>query len=305
MDDIFTLSRTVCKGVMDSFKGVTVLFVQNKRSKKVGRPVNLPKDQKMLQRIIQCCTLNGGIFCLSIVIFEYVILPSLGYIMSFTFGNFNENIWLWTRSLLSWTFGAVWVLPIFLLSKIINSLWFQDIADIAYKQKKGDPQQLTRISKVIADFSFSIVVQFLFLIQSYLVSMVPSTILSNILSILHLSLLYSLYSFEYKWCNMGMELNSRLSIIENCWPYFLGFGLPLAVVTSLPESYIISGCLFSILFPVFIISANEVSPSKIKIFRLKLFAPVLSITSTIFNRSIGPSIKSSMSTVSKAQKMHK
>lgn len=85
------------------------------------------RDQKMLQRIIQCCTLNGGIFCLSIVIFEYVILPSLGSIMSITFGNFNENIWLWTRSLLSWTFGAVWVLPIFLLSKIINSLWFQVI----------------------------------------------------------------------------------------------------------------------------------------------------------------------------------
>lgn len=36
---------------------------------------------------------------------------------------------------------------------------------MAYKQKKGDPQQLTRISKVIADFSFSLVVQFLFLIQ--------------------------------------------------------------------------------------------------------------------------------------------
>jgi len=91
----------------------------------------------MLQRIIQCCTLNGGIFCLSILIFEYVILPALGSIMSITtFGNLNENIWLWTRSLLSWTFGAVWVLPIFLLSKIINSLWFQDIADIAYKQKK-------------------------------------------------------------------------------------------------------------------------------------------------------------------------
>lgn len=69
--------------------------------------------------------------------------------------------------------------------------------------------------------------------------MVPSTILSSILSIVHLSLLYSLYSFEYKWCNMGMELNSRLSIIENYWPYFLGFGFPLAVVTSLPESYII------------------------------------------------------------------
>jgi len=302
MDDLFILSRTVCKGTLDSFKGITVLCVPGKRSKKLVRPVNLPKDQKMLQRIIQCCTLNGGIFCLSIVIFEYVLLPVLDSIMPLGFGNFNEDIWLWTRSFLSWTFGAVWVLPIFLLSKIINSLWFQDIADIAYKQKKGDPQQLTRISKVIADFSFSLVVQFLFLIQSYLVSMVPSTILSTILSIVHLSLLYSLYSFEYKWCNMGMELNSRLSIIENCWPYFLGFGLPLAVITSLPESYIISGCLFSILFPMFIISANEVSPSKIKVFRLKLFAPVLSITSTIFNRSIGPAIKASTSTVPKAQK---
>lgn len=81
----------------------------------------------MLQRIIQCCTLNGGIFCLSIVIFEYIILPALGSIMSLTFGNFNEDIWLWTRSLLSWTFGAVWVLPIFMLTKIINSLWFQVI----------------------------------------------------------------------------------------------------------------------------------------------------------------------------------
>lgn len=170
---------------------------------------------------------------------------------------------------------------------------------------------------MIADFSFSLVVQFLFLIQvwytvvsfiftlsylfifqSYLVSMVPSTTLSTILSIVHLSLLYSLYSFEYKWCNMGMELNSRLSIIENCWPYFLGFGLPLAVITSLPDSFIIrlviyqficnenmficncwttlylifiyivfSGCLFSILFPMFIISANEVTPSKIRVFR--------------------------------------
>ncbi|XP_050520465.1 etoposide-induced protein 2.4 homolog [Daktulosphaira vitifoliae] len=291
MEDIYVLFRVMSRGMLDSFKGIAVLFVPNKRSKKIVRPVNFPKDQKMLQRIIQCCTLNGGIFCLSILIFEYIILPVLDYVLTVAFGNLNQDIWYWTRSLLSWTFGAVWVLPIFLISKIINSLWFQDIADIAFQQKKGEPQKLTKISKVIADFSFSLIVQFLFLIQSYLVSMVPSKVVSNVLGILHLSLLYSLYSFEYKWCNMGIELNSRLSIIENCWPYFLGFGFPLAIITSMPESYIISGCLFSILFPVFIISANEISPSKTKVFRLKLFAPVLYITSTIFNRSIRPTMK--------------
>jgi hypothetical protein len=39
----------------------------------------------------------------------------------------GKSLWSWMKLFLSWTFGVFWVLPLFLLSKIVNSLWFQVI----------------------------------------------------------------------------------------------------------------------------------------------------------------------------------
>lgn len=119
----------------------------------------------------------------------------------------------------------------------MSGLWFQEIADVAYRFRKGRPKLFPNISKFLADTSFSLLVQILFLIQSYAVSFIPWV--GNILCFIHMCLLYSLYSFEYKWINMGWELDKRLSYIESNWPYFIGFGLPLAILTSIPDSIII------------------------------------------------------------------
>nr|CAD7601623.1 unnamed protein product [Timema genevievae] len=289
--------------------------------------VSFLSEPKVMKRTLQCCALNGGVFGLSILIFEQVLLPTLRYLLLFLFGDSpstGKSVWGWLSLCLSCTFGVFWVLPLFLLSKIVNSLWFQDIADSAYRYSRGRPQLLSSVSKLIADTLFSILVQALFLVQGLVVSMLPIVLLSDLLSLLHMCMLYSLYAFEYKWFNMGWELHRRLMFIENNWPYFFGFGLPLAVLTSLPSSYFIRcvtpgtltkgregplnrastctsrrcqvlvntchcGCVFSILFPLFIISGNEADPVTGSCdFPLQLFTPVIAISNMLFNRTIGP-----------------
>lgn len=215
-------------------------------------------------RVLNCCLLNGGVFWVSINLFEYGLLPVLKLALHWLFGAGDTGsasyVWSWMQPFLSLLFGMVWVLPLFILSRVVNSLWFQDIANSAYKFRKGRPQTIG-ISKLIADTLFSLVVQLLFLVQSMAVQLIPMQYVGEALSFVHMCLLYSLYSFEYKWFNMGWELHKRLTYIEYNWPYFIGFGVPLAVLTQLPSSYIVSGCVFAILFPFFILSANEASPT--------------------------------------------
>ena len=89
---------------------------------------------------------------------------------------------------------------------------------------------------MISDTVFTIVVEMIFLVQGSLAALLPIKILGGVLNPLHLCLLHSLYSFEYKWFSQGLSLHKRLAFVETNWPYFLGFGLPLAVLTSMPQN---------------------------------------------------------------------
>lgn len=73
--------------------------------------------------------------------------------------------------------------------------------------------------------------------QTRLIRLIPFGYLVEASYVLHLSQLYAFYAFEYRWCFEGRNFQERLAAMEAHWNYFLGFGLPLAVLTWLSPNW--------------------------------------------------------------------
>ena len=195
---------------------------------------------------------------------------------------------------LTYTFNFLWLIPAFIISKFVNSYWFRDIADVVFKKLTKNNKSLPALSlsRSISDVLFSLIMQIFFLFNQQLYYLYPYLFLINFLVHMCLCLLYSFYAFEYAWIYGNLNVKQRVERIELYWPYFLGFGLPLTMLSTLIfKSMIVNECIFSILFPFAIVAATSVNfnerirlpQTQTNIVPLNIFAGCIRLTSRLFD----------------------
>ena len=258
-------------GVRDFFKAIIAAITVVRSS------------QKVRVIISRCVILNGVIITLGMFLFGHFVRPLIQYMYGTLYvAMIGGDVDKFSSSLVQTvdvTFDVLWIVPLYWISKPINSLWFQEIADLLFKKTDASKNHIAKKDKtpssLIADFLFSVLVESIFLLQATFALSFPY--IGYALCVFLLAVLYALYAFEYKWFGQGISIQERIHRVEKNWPYYCGFGIVLCLLTLYPLSATTSAAIFSLFFPVMIIGAHTtkaVLPSdhipQIPLFRLAL-----------------------------------
>ncbi|KAJ3191789.1 Etoposide induced 2.4 mRNA [Irineochytrium annulatum] len=207
---------------------------------------------------LKCFLLNGLIFLGSILLFDHLLSPLAAHLASAALStgasfsaspsagvdgdpasSFPETPPNGTDdiggaaaflssvgSALTALYHLLWVYPVYLVSFVLNSYWYQAIADRSFAILRGErvthPRTYDRLLKRIADESYRALLLFNYLATAAAMYSVP--VVGPFLSFALFNWIGAFFSFEYKWASKGWTLERKLEYFEDRWAYFAGFG---------------------------------------------------------------------------------
>mmetsp|Transcript_2513 Transcript_2513/g.2911 ORF Transcript_2513/g.2911 Transcript_2513/m.2911 type:complete len:311 (-) Transcript_2513:1883-2815(-) len=237
-------------------------------------------------RTIQCFTLNGVIFLGSIAVFDFLLKPGIFLIgkwmriihsEGFRRFDYRQDDYVNSDSellndyfksveggidhLTSLIFTFAWLVPMYALSFILNTVWYRDIAEQVFRQEKGRLRGNESIAAILRDEIYRLLLMAWSSILSFLLSIVPY--FGTFSCLFYTSWIYAFYCYDYKWTMQGWSFEKRLGFFQDHWVYMLGFGMPCSVVTIWFPQFVGYG-LYAMIFPVCMILAIISTPVRHK-----------------------------------------
>jgi len=201
---------------------------------------------------INCIFLNGIIFLGTYLVYLYWVSPMISYLL-YHFPALSN--------VFSIIYFSLWVYPVFIFSIIANSKWYTEIAKESFKVSGHQAVSSSNngVLSSLVDEIYRNMLFFVIIAISFFMAFIPYTSFINFTLV---TWLYSFYCFDYKWILRGKwSLLQRITYFETHWAYMFGYGF-LFTAASFFFPLLIGNAVFSILYPLFIISAVISKPMK-------------------------------------------
>ncbi|KAL3538520.1 hypothetical protein ACH5RR_001886 [Cinchona calisaya] len=252
------------------------------------------RSREVTIRTGQCFLLNGFIFLGSIFTLKSGIIPMLEWILpdqcpeiisqeSCSFRGILRFYSLLRLGLVQ-LFYVFWFYPLYILSFILSTLWYNDIAKYGFftitkyahsgadsnsekesptlqnRSHADQPMDIQGIMIGIGEQVYSVLLLSFFFLLVYITGFIPY--MGKAINFLLLSWMYAYYCFEYKWNLSGLSLDKRLDFFESNWAFFAGFGCP-CIIAIFFFSPLVSYGVMAILYPLFVLTAMGSEADKI------------------------------------------
>ncbi|CEP02850.1 hypothetical protein PBRA_002817 [Plasmodiophora brassicae] len=207
------------------------------------------------RNMLRCALLNIVIFSGSILLTSQIVMPVIRAII----GDSSTATFL--GLLLDRLYRIFWIWPVYCLSFLFNTVWYQSIADSAFIISARKPsRRRASVSDWVAAMAeevYRFALLGCFVAQVAMLSLLPliGSLAWNVL----MTWLYSFYMWEYKWALQGWTMDQRVAFFQRRWAYFFGFGAPATLLSVVWPTFISYG-VFAFLFPCFIILAIASRP---------------------------------------------
>ena len=123
-----------------------------------------------------------------------------------------------------------WLVPAYMFVCVVHYMRFGELWKSVYENKKKF-KDMTKGLEYVSELVYGIMLVTVYAIQTILIDyIVPTEILSAIFSTISFAWGISWSVFEYRMIYEGHSLSQRIKYFERRWIYFLGFGLPLAIL---------------------------------------------------------------------------